>query len=151
MIKEIITSHRRLSHVCEDAIEYGNIKKISRNLLKTAKFHADTETGCVGLAANQIGYLSRIIVVKTMSKVNDPWTIMINPEYILKFGGFKSDVEECLSHPGIKTKIHRYKKIRIRYKVESDHGPLITTIDTFKNFEARIIQHETDHLNGILI
>lgn len=96
----------------------------------------------IGLAAPQVGISQRILVVDTGE---GPFAV-INPEILSKSG---SDVMEegCLSLPGVTVNVRRALKIRVRYWDEnnSKHER------NFEGLRARVIQHETDHLNGKLI
>lgn len=96
---------------------------------------------CVGMAANMIGYRKRIIIVAT--GLAD--MIMINPEITEKSDPYETE-EGCLSLPGVR-KTTRYHKITVRYldKKFAEH------IQSFSGYIAQIIQHECDHLEGILI
>ena len=96
---------------------------------------------CVGLAANMIGIRKRIIVVLC----DGVPLLMLNPEIIKK--SVQYDTEEgCLSIPGIR-KTRRYKKIKVKY-LDLDMKPRIAT---YEGVTAQAIQHEIDHLDGILI
>jgi peptide deformylase len=114
-----------------------NIKKIVSEMKKIMK-----KNHGVGLAANQIGLNLSIFIAEDRNKI----ITFINPK-IIKFEGEKILLEEgCLSLPGIWGKIKRYPKVEVEY------------IDLFgkkrkikaKGLLAQIIQHEMDHLNGIL-
>ncbi|MBU0700344.1 peptide deformylase [bacterium] len=104
-------------------------------------------TNCgVGLAAPQIGVSKRIIVVDVSTTENSTETmVIINPE-IIKTRGEKMHEEGCLSIPGTKGGIKRSEKIKasginidgIEFEVEVD------------GLVSRVIQHEIDHLDGIL-
>lgn len=97
---------------------------------------------CVGMAANMIGVLKRIIVVDIMDHVQ----VMVNPE-IIKTSGMLYEVEEgCLSLKGVR-KGKRYERIKVRYQDEN----FKIKIKTYTGYPAQIIQHEIDHCNGILI
>lgn len=109
------------------------------DLLDTIRFH---QQSCVGMAANMIGYLKRIIVV--LDK-ND-YLILINPQVMKCFGSQYSSEEGCLSHQGTK-QTKRYPKIKVSYLDQN----MKKKIKTFDGFTAQIIQHELDHLEGILI
>jgi peptide deformylase len=96
----------------------------------------------VGLAANQVGVLDRIIVVKP--KEEEPFVI-INPEIIERQGAELLE-EGCLSIPGISEKVKRSSKLLAR-------GIDLNGKDIRFEAEgllARILEHEIDHLNGIL-
>jgi len=140
MIKEIVTDTNFLSKKCEPCAEGEDIQEVICDLMDTAKEHFER---CAGLAANQVGHLKRIILIR----FNDVFTPYINPEIIFTGGGTSYDGETCLSRPGedsiFKT---RYKKIKIEHDVE---GRRVKS--TFRQFPARVVQHEIDHLNGILI
>lgn len=111
---------------------------ICKDLKDTLNAHKDT---CVGMAANMIGYSKRIIIVN-MGLFNQ---IMINPAIIDKKGKY-SIKEGCLSLFGEREAI-RYREIVVEYLDESFNKQK----NTFKNFIAEIIEHEIDHLNGIII
>ena len=120
------------------------IREIVQDLKDTATYHAKSKAGCYGLAANQIACLHRIVLIRTATQ----HLIMINPA-ITKVAGCKSSLvgESCLSRPGVHRKIRRDKRIFVSYITEG--GEQIEEL--FKNFEARVIAHECDHLDGIFI
>ena len=96
---------------------------------------------CVGMAANMIGVHKNIIAVDNEGEL----LVMFNPE-ILKKGGAYETEEGCLSLEGVRKTV-RYKTIKVRYQ----NRLFQTRIKNFSGFTAQIIQHEIDHLNGILI
>lgn len=96
---------------------------------------------CVGMAANMIGYTKRIIIVDD----NGKQVIMINPA-LLKSSGMYQTEEGCLSHDGVRP-CTRYEKVKVQYYDEQ----MKIKIKTYSGFTAQIIQHEMDHLEGILI
>jgi peptide deformylase len=115
-------------------------------------FHNMQHHKGVGLAAPQIGVSKSIFVYgfekneRYPTEKPVPLTVLINPE-ILAYSEEKEDYYEgCLSVPHIRGKVPR--PISINYKAYDFEGKLIEKEAT--GFEARIIQHETDHLNGIL-
>lgn len=93
------------------------------------------------LAANQVGLLKRITVID----YENEYIEMINPE-ILEMKGTQTDNEGCLSFPGFVGKVTRYDRIKVRYQ---DRTGKEETIERTGNM-SRCIQHEIDHLNGIL-
>lgn len=104
----------------------------------------------VGLAAPQIGILKRVIVVDNREEDNDEGEkpmrfYMINPAIIEK-DGEEVSMEGCLSVPGKQGKVKRAKHIKVKYNDLEGQEKLMEAED----FLARIIQHETDHLDGIL-
>jgi len=141
MIKSIITDKKELSKIC--TMDGWDIRGVSSDLLETAN-HLYNE--CAGLAANQIGFNARIIVVK----LAHGFELMVDPKVIELSGKFKNGKEGCLSRPETIKKpvnVKRYYKVEIVYA--NAEGEYIKK--TFKNFYARVVQHEMDHLDGILI
>jgi peptide deformylase len=109
-----------------------------RDLLDTLKAH---EAECVGMAANMIGVKKRIIAVN-MGFVN---VAMINPVITKKTGPYETE-EGCLSLVGVR-KTKRYQEIEVEY---FDQG-WVKRKQTYSGWIAQIIQHECDHLEGIII
>ena len=108
------------------------------DLLDTLRAHAD---GCVGMAANMIGVLKRIIAVEA----EDGYLVLFNPVILKKSGQYEAE-EGCLSLEGVR-KTKRYQSIKVQYQT-MDGKP---RIKTFTGWPAQIIQHEIDHCDGILI
>lgn len=105
----------------------------------------------MGLAAPQIGVEKRLIVVSLLRNWDDEnfsTVMMINPEIIETSSEITCDIEEgCLSLP--KTKkgfVARYKDIKLRYFDEKMQEKIMK----FSGLSSVIIQHEIDHLNGVL-
>jgi peptide deformylase len=99
----------------------------------------------VGLAATQLGVLHRLLVYRVLPQA--PLAALINPE-IEWHGGEKEIGEEgCLSLPSVLVDVERPVHVRVR-AVNEDGDPI--TIEA-SGLEARVIQHEIDHLDGVLI
>lgn len=99
----------------------------------------------VGLAAPQVGILKRVIVIDNRDEENGKRFYMINPEIIEK-EGVEVGMEGCLSVPGKQGTVERSKDIKVRYNDLSGEEKILEAED----FLARILQHEIDHLDGIL-
>ncbi len=112
---------------------------IGIDLMDTLKFNSNK---CVGLAANMIGELKTILILKS----NNGYILMFNPKVLSKSQETYLTEEGCLSFEGTK-RVKRYKKIKIGYYDMN----FTYKIKTFNDFEAQIIQHEMDHFNGVLI
>ena len=96
----------------------------------------------IGLAAPQIGELKRIIVIKTERGAQ----VFINPEIIKKSKEMEIMEEGCLSFPGLFLKIKRAKEIEVNaFNLKGKEFQLKA-----EGLLARVIQHEIDHLDGIL-
>jgi peptide deformylase len=106
----------------------------------------------VGLAAPQIGLSIRLFVVDTepmadeQADLKDFRKVFINPKIVDSWGDEVIYNEGCLSLPGIREDVKRYSHIRIQY-VDENFQPHDEEYDGFK---ARVIQHEYDHIEGIL-
>lgn len=138
MIKEIIKDETILTQKSEQ-VSVEEAQEIITDLLDTAYHHIDD---CAGLAAPQIGVHKRVVVVRN----GDSFFPMINPVVVKKTGKKFINCEGCLSLEGSR-KVERYSSILVGYIDKS--GKRITK--TFNGTLAIIIQHETDHLNGVLI
>jgi peptide deformylase len=126
------------------------IKEMTESLL-----HAKDPEG-VGLAAPQVGKSLQLFIIKESRK--DPLLVFINPELIIPKGeklasNDESDkehhevkLEGCLSLQDIWGIVHRYPKVEVAYMNEKGEKRR----DVFDGFMATIIQHEFDHLQGIL-
>ncbi len=112
--------------------------EIARDLLETLTAHAD---GCVGMAANMIGELKRIIALEA----EDGYLVLYNPVILKKSGPYETE-EGCLSLEGVR-KTKRWKTIKVQYDT-ADGRP---RFKTFTGWTAQIIQHEIDHCDGILV
>ena len=105
-----------------------------------------------GLAAIQIGVPTRVVVfgVEQNPRYPDaepvPFTVLINPEIQPLGGHMEEDWEGCLSVPGLRGLVPRYTDIR--YSGFDQFGNRIDR--TVEGFHARVVQHECDHLDGVL-
>lgn len=97
--------------------------------------------GC-GIAAPQVGINKRLFIAVLD---NERIGLFVNPAILEHSDETETDVEGCLSVPGMCGNVERYKMIKVRYF----NGREIVT-EKYEGMNARIIQHEYDHLNGIL-
>jgi peptide deformylase len=99
----------------------------------------------IGLAATQVGTLHRVLVYRV--EHDSPVNALINPE--LEWAGKEKEwmEEGCLSLPGVHVDVERPVNVRVRAR--DPHGaPIVVEAS---GLEARVIQHEMDHLDGVLI
>jgi peptide deformylase len=138
----------RLLRKAEPVREYG------AQLLELLADMRDTmrEYQGVGLAAPQIGVNLRVVIfgVRASPRYPDveevPETVLVNPVITPLNGEIEEDWEGCLSVPGLRGMVPRFREIR--YQGTDEYG---ATIDrTVRGFHARVVQHECDHLDGIL-
>ena len=139
MIRGIVTDKRKLRQPCVLCPE-GVVGAVSRDLVDTLR---GSETYGVGLAANQIGYRERVVAIRDGTDI----LVLVNPVVIRLFGGSSSVDEGCLSRPGMQVRMTRKLKARVAYETVCGEQ----TVRTFRGFVARVVQHELDHLDGILI
>ncbi|MBU0481642.1 MAG: peptide deformylase [Proteobacteria bacterium] len=100
----------------------------------------------VGLAANQIGVTKQILVYDISRAEEEPaLTVLINPE-IIEAAGSEIGEEGCLSVIELCAKVKRAKMIRV-HALDLDGNPISIEAE---DFHARVLQHEIDHLNGVL-
>ena len=137
MVRPLMHDPEFLAQVSEPATEQD--LQTAQDLLDTLTAYKDS---CVGMAANMIGEKKRIICFNNKGQ----FMTMLNPQIIKQLDEYETE-ESCLSLLGGPRKTKRYRMIRVKY----------TTVDfkerekTFTGFTAQIIQHEMDHLNGVLI
>lgn len=100
----------------------------------------------IGLAAPQIGESIQLIVVDiSTDKEKREYMPLVNPE-ITASEGNQVDEEGCLSIPDLTANVKRFQKITVKYQDMDGNAQELTTEDRF----AVVLQHEIDHLNGIL-
>lgn len=113
--------------------------EVAQDLLDTLEAHRHE---CVGIAANMIGVLKRIIVFVN----GEGYMTMLNPEIIQRSQPYDT-VEGCISLLGEPRPVRRYKTIKVKYQTRQ----MQMRMKTFTGYAAQIIQHEVDHCNGVLI
>lgn len=110
------------------------------------------EKNGVGIAAPQIGVNLRVVIFgfeKNQRYPNEepiPFTVLINPELEILSDELEEDWEGCLSVPGFRGSVPRYKKIK--YSGYDAEGNFFSR--KVKDFHARVVQHELDHIDGVL-
>ncbi len=99
----------------------------------------------IGLAATQLGILHRVLVYRAY--VDDPITALVNPVIEWRSEELEAAEEGCLSLPGVHVEVERSAQVRVRARDERGRELEIEA----EGLEARVIQHEVDHLDGVLI
>ncbi len=134
---------KKVSQVTTQELQNGSLTETLLDMRKTMH-----ENGGVGIAANQVNLDKAIFVIdeKLATEEGCP-DVFINPE-ITDYSNDTDEMEEgCLSIPGERFQIKRSKKIKIKALDAQGNKFKLTA----KGYLARVLQHETDHLNGILI
>jgi peptide deformylase len=98
-----------------------------------------------GLAANQVGVLSRLLVYRVAPEA--PLRVLVNPEIEWTAGDEELFAEGCLSLPGVWIEVLRPARVRVR--ACDEHGRPLTV--EAEGREASVVQHEIDHLDGVLV
>lgn len=129
----------------EDAAARALIDGLAADLLETMRSH----TGCVGLAAPQLGELARMIVVDVSGHRKTTTChgllVLVNP-VVVRSSGAEVAREGCLSIPQLTANVRRATHISLSAATPSGERVEIET----EGFEARCLLHEIDHLDGIL-
>ena len=137
----LVTDKNKLRVMSEDF--NGTIEEVSSliNKLETVM----EEYKGVGISAIQIGLPYRVF----LAGYPEP-EVFINPKVLERSSYMKSDFEGCLSCPGVMVRVKRSSYIVVEYTSIREEK-FVKIKRKFKDFEARVVQHELDHLNGFLI
>ena len=137
MIREIVKDTFFLSQKSEPATRQD--QPVIQALLDTVRANADR---CVGMAANMIGERKTILV----AQAGKDYLVMVNPKVVDHSRQCYETEESCLSLTGQRP-VKRYSVIVVEYLDRKFKRKK----QTFRDFEAQIIQHEMDHFEGIII
>ena len=137
MIREIVKDTFFLSQKSEPATRQD--QPVIQDLLDTVRANADR---CVGMAANMIGERKTILV----AQAGKAYLVMVNPKIVDHSRQCYETEESCLSLTGQRP-VKRYSVIVVEYLDRKFKRKK----QTFRDFEAQIIQHEMDHFEGIII
>ena len=119
-----------------------SIRKLARDMLITMY-----SAKGIGLAAPQVGLQKRILVIDlNFEDPNAPPNVFINPEIISSSASLDTYEEGCLSIPGVYLNVVRPSSIKLSYRDEMGRPKKMNA----EGLMARCIQHEIDHLNGVL-
>jgi len=122
------------------------ISILRENKLFDDMLHIVTNSGSRGLAAPQLGVSRRVIII--LDDSNAP-LILINPTVIIRKGKITSHQEGCLSLPGQRFDIKRSRQVTVT--ALDEWGKLICIFCGRRKITSIVLQHEIDHLNGVLI
>jgi len=115
-----------------------SLRKLAKRMIRTMH-----DAPGVGLAAPQVGVLQRLLVYD----VDDDPQVLVNPVLDEYSEEIEESDEGCLSVPGVTMPVERAVSVRVR-GFDASGEPVDFRAE---GFEARVIQHETDHLDGVLI
>ncbi|QQU03940.1 peptide deformylase [Myroides odoratus] len=121
----------------------ANVKMLIARMFKTV---TDGDRAGVGIAAPQVGLNRRLFLVKRFDKANEPFEFFINPQITWYSAVLQQGEEGCLSIEDRYDAVYRSLAVQITYfDLEGNHYQ-----EVVEGYTAVIIQHEYDHLNGIL-
>ena len=157
----IVTNIEKLSKPCT-VQTFADSKEIASKMFTWLAMGSNRaiRDNCLGLAANQLGYDACVCLIRDNKKSNS-FFALINPEIAvdphindrpIRQGLF--EFESCLSIPGKSVEIVRWRSIIVQDEYsKQDHlsGKIDNPWITYENTMARVIQHEIDHLKGMLI
>ena len=132
-----------------EEIKLSEIKKYVKLWKEMKKYIKNPDNGGVGLAAPQVWINKRLIVVSLFKNRDDKdakTIMMINPKILEHSENIELDEEWCLSVPWEKWKVSRYKEIKLSFLDQKWNKKVLI----LNSLSARIVQHEIDHLDGIL-
>lgn len=134
---------KKITRVSQEEVRSGSYKELILDMKEAMK-----EYFGVGLAANQVGQdLSIFVIDPKLAEEMEVPDVYLNPE-ITEYSKDEDEMEEgCLSIPEYFIPIKRAKKIKIKFIDENGDKRKIKA----RGFLARVLQHETDHLNGLTI
>ena len=133
------------------AVVDDDLRRLAEDMVETMH-----KAGGVGLAAEQVGRRERMCVIDIPDGCDEPEDqcfnapitmplVMFNPEIVAQEGS-RHEKEGCLSFPNVGGAVTRATQVTCQY-LDAENRPQVITA---RGFLARAIQHETDHLNGIL-
>jgi peptide deformylase len=150
MAKEIVQlGHPALREMCEEIKDADILSDSTKSLISDMKESLSTQDDGIGLSAPQIGVTKRVFIVSHKLFESDPTAkdmIFINPEILWSSPKTDSQEEGCLSIRGIYGDVER--PLSIKLQAWNEEGELREY--EASGFLARVMQHELDHLNGVL-
>lgn len=124
-----------LRTTCDEVTKLSEVSKLFKPMLKLME-----KSRGIGLAAPQVGINKRFFVMDLVEPL-----VFINPVIIEGIGEVECE-EGCLSFPGQLVKVKRFKHVKVSYR----NAAWASRVRTFYGLSSICIQHEIDHLNGIL-
>ncbi|MBI4098578.1 MAG: peptide deformylase [Candidatus Magasanikbacteria bacterium] len=133
--------HERCRDVSKEELQTAETKQLIRDMI-----HTMYKDDGIGIAAPQVGVTIRLAIIGKGAAGTRKDLVICNPTYAPLNADKTTEQEGCLSVPGVWGDTPRHTKIQVRYMAED--GTLHEEIAT--DFFARVLQHEIDHLDGVL-
>jgi peptide deformylase len=145
-VRKVVRLPERVLKVRSEEVGDGDVSELVADLLETM----EVSPACVGLAAPQIGVARRVIVVDVGSHpkttVSNGTIVLLDPVVVAR-SGREVGREGCMSVPELTANVARATQIAVDGRDASGRRVEVRA----EGFEARALQHEIDHLNGMLI
>ena len=150
MIKKIVTIPNKILRMKSKRIGFvdDSIRQLASDMIETTiDWDHDSEFGAA-LAAIQVGEPLKLTVVRNDfdDPKNQEFTTLVNPEIVKSSVERINDIEGCLSVPGIYGRVSRPLKVKV--KAQDENGNPVRL--SLEGFPARVLQHEIDHMNGVI-
>lgn len=140
---DFFSRHTNLRERAKRVTDFGlQLQAVIEDLIATLEHHKLA----VGLAAPQIGCDLAIAAVNASPQKVSPTLVLVNPEIQDATGPLERMKESCMSLPHYRGPVRRHRRVTVVYQDPS--GSTLT--ETFEGFTGRVVQHEIDHLNGVL-
>lgn len=149
MLKIEVWENNEILRKIATKIQKEDIPKAIKLWKEMIKYIKNPKNGWVGLAAPQVWHSIRLMIVSLLRDWNDEnfkTVLMINPEILEHNNTTDIEKEWCLSLPWKSWEVERYTAIKLKYTDEKKSEKIVN----LSWVSARIVQHELDHLNGIL-
>lgn len=150
MIKKIVTIPNKVLRMKSKRIGYidDSVRKLAADMIETTlDWDHDSEFGAA-LAAIQVHEPLRLTVIRdSFDNAEDKnFTSLVNPEIVKSSTEKVVDIEGCLSVPGVYGRVKRSLKVKVKAQDLSGNQVRLT----LEGFPARVLQHEIDHMHGII-
>ena len=132
---------RRARPLALDELASPQIQKLIDDMRETMRAAPG-----VGLAAPQVGESIQLVVIEDARDAEVPFQVLVNPTLTVRGDGVVAAFEGCLSFAGFSMIVPRARKVRV--EALDEHGKRVVQVAT--GWYARILQHEVDHLHGIV-
>lgn len=143
-LKDSLTLRAQCQEIPVEALQSEEYLTLARKMVSTV---TSPEQDGVGIAGPQVGISRRVVAVQRFDKEGEPFEVYPNIRIIERRGEQKLGPEGCLSIPGRRGNVARYRDIDIRY---TSAKTLKDTMESVTGYTAVIFQHECDHLDGVL-
>ena len=132
------------SDMSVEALKAPEYKRLAQRMVATV---TDPSQDGVGIAGPQVGVLRRVVAVQRFDKEGEPFEVYPNIRITAFRGEPVPGPEGCLSVPGRRGQVLRFRDIDIEY---TSLETMQDTLETVQGFTAVIFQHECDHLDGVI-